>query len=252
MRWNKPFLLLTLAAVIAFVHPAVAQFSATAPDARSGALGGSALFVPGVRQVDIGYRQQFLMPGMADKQLHLQLPTGSLGTAVARYAHNGNADYHEQQLMLGYALRVNEWLHVGVAGRWLHLGTSDPHYRPQQWLAASALLRASLGRSALTFVAGTRPWDEQQRWRLHLQASYRPASSLLTVFELEQEERLRLRMGMEYRLHEMFYFRVGMASHPTLLTFGFGARWQHYSVDLAAEVHSNLGLTPHTTLTLWF
>ena len=252
MRWNKSIAIIAVLAAVAIAQPVRAQFDAIAQDARSGALGGSFVFDPGGRCVSIGYRANYLLEGMADKSLRLQLPVAAMGTVVAGYRHHGDAVYHEQHLALGYAMHVSDWLTMGVAGRYLHVGTADPHYDPQQWLAASALLRASLGRTTLMLWGGTRPWDDRTPWCLHLQAAYRPVSSLLTIIEVEQEERWRLRMGMEYAYRNTVFLRAGAATHPTVLTFGIGLRMKQYAIDLSAEVHSNLGLTPHTSLTLWF
>ena len=239
-------------AAVAIAQPVAAQFNAIAQDARSGALGGSLFFAPAERYISLGYRANYLLGSMADKSLCLQLPVASTGTVVASYLHHGDAVYHEQQFALGYALPVSDKIMVGVGGRYLHLGTSDAHYELQQWLAASVLMRASFGRTTLTFVGGTRPWDDRQRWRMHLQAAYRPTVQLLSLVELEQEERLRLRMGLEYNYRQSLFFRVGAATRPTVLTFGLGVKVKHYAVNVAAEMHSHLGLTPHTSLSLWF
>ena len=71
------------------------------------------------------------------------------------------------------------------------------------------------------------------------------------VAEAESEECTRLRLGMEYAYRRLLFVRAGMATRPTVLTFGFGVRADRYSVDLAADMHSTLGVTPHLTLTLW-
>ena len=216
-------------------------------------MGGSVIYHFDKRYIGLDYRQEFLMAGMADKSLRAMWPTSDVGAVVANYLHHGNVDYHEQQLTAGYAIRVAQWLHVGVAARYLHLGTSDGHYAPQQWLAASALLRTTFADNcAMTFTAGTRPWDNMHPYRLHLQALYRPLPQLLTVVEGESEERMRMRLGMEYCYEGRFFLRTGLATHPMIFAFGIGMRQQHYAIDLAVEVHNSLGLTPHSSLTLWF
>ncbi|MBO7101553.1 MAG: hypothetical protein J6V98_05970 [Bacteroidales bacterium] len=244
---------LLLAAVLTCNHATQAQFIYTTHDARSGAMGGSLIYDLGERCVGLDYRQGFLLAGMGDKSLRLVWPTGRTGAVVAHYQHHGNADYHEQQATAGYAIRAAEWLQVGVAARYLHLGTSDGHYPARQWLAASALLQAAIGdKTTLMLTAGSRPWDSVRPYRLHAQVQYRPLPQLLTVLEAESEECARLRMGMEYCYREQFYLRSGLATRPLLLTFGLGFRQHHYAIDLAVEVHNTLGLTPHTSLTLWF
>ncbi len=233
---------------------ATAQFNTIAQSARSGALGGAFCFDASESSLSLVYRQDFLLASLAAKSIALQWNAGAAGTMVAMYEHNGNIDYHEQQAAAGYVLRVAPWLYVGVAGRYLHLGTSDAYYTPQQWLAASALVQAEVGKStSLTLLAGTRPWDSDQPYRLHFQVGYRPLPILRTLVELEKEDCLRWRFGMEYCYNGQCFLRMGMATQPTVFTFGVGARlWQRYALDLAIEAHNALGITPHLTLMLCF
>ena len=231
--------------------PATAQYtSPIAQGARSGALGGSVLYLPEESGVELGYRRGFMLDALSERSLSLRLRAGS-GGLLAAYSHQGDADWHGQQATFGYGLPLTEWLHAAVALRWLHRGLGDAHYDSHFWLAPSALLQATFGRTTFTLLGGTRPWDEEHPWRLHLQAAYRPLPHLLTLAEVETEEAVRLRLGMEYN-YEAWYLRAGMATRPTVLAFGIGMRQQHLGVDLACEVHSVLGITPQTSLSLWF
>ncbi|MBR4739175.1 MAG: hypothetical protein IK058_04135 [Bacteroidales bacterium] len=248
---NKSFLLLAL--LVALSLPATAQYvSPVAQGARSGALGGSVMSDDTSRGVALDWRQGFRLTALADKTIRLQLPTGTTGLVMAAYSHRGDVSYHEQQLALGYGIRVSPWLRAAVAARWLHRGTDDAHYIARQWLAPSALLQASLKNTSLTLLAGTRPWDDIRPWRLHLQTAYRPLPQLLTLAELECEERTRLRLAMEYIYEDCWMLRAGMATQPVVLTFGLGVHQRHYSVDLAVEMHDALGITPQISLVLWF
>lgn len=156
-------------------------------------------------------------------------------------------------MAVGYALRVTEWLYIGTAARYLNIGTSDVRYNPQQWLGATVFLDARLGdHTSLSLAAGTRPWDARHPYLLHLTASYRPLPQLITVVEAESEERIRMRFGTEYTYRENYFLRTGFSTHPIVLTFGLGLRYQHYIIDLAVEAHNTLGITPLTSITLCF
>ena len=201
--------------------------------------------------VAIGYRHAFLAEAMADKDIDLLLPLSS-GTVAAAYRHHGNLDYHEQQLAVAYAMHVGRGVHVGVAARWLHLGTADPHYEPLSFIGADAMVRfephSSLG---IMLLAGSRPWDERRPWRAHAQLAFRPIASWTTLIEAESEERLRLRAGMQYLYHNSLALRAGFSTAPLALTFGAGFRVGRMQLDLAVETHRWLGITPQTSLMLW-
>ena len=57
---------------------------------------------------------------------------------------------------------------------------------------------------------------------------------------------------MEYTIVEGWLLRSGLATRPVVLTFGVGARGRYGSIDIAVEVHDALGITPQTSLSLWF
>ena len=80
--------------------------------------------------------------------------------------------------------------------------------------------------------------------------AYRPMPQVLTVVEIEKEERMRVRMGMEYDYRGTLFFRAGMATNPMTAAFGVGVRMSRLTVDIGAAVHRVLGITPQTTLTL--
>ena len=248
---SKALLLLALA--VALTVPAAAQYTTPiAQSARSGALGGSFIYDATCSGVTLDYRSGYLLAAMADKTVRLQMAAGTRGTALVAYSHHGNASWHEQQAALAYGMQATPWLHAAVAARWLHRGTGDVHYERHQWLAPSALLQISLGRTTWTMLGGTRPWDDRRPWRWHLQAAYRPLSQWLAIAEVEGEDRTRLRIGMEYAYDGIWFLRAGMATRPVVMTCGIGARCRYGSIDFAVDVHEALGITPQTTLSLWF
>lgn len=230
-----------------------AQFVTVPDDARSGALGGCRVEKASPRYVNVGYRQDFGMSGMATKHIGTGWTFGTGIAAELGYSHFGDADYNEQQLSAVGRMKVDEWIDVGVEGRYCRLAVGDGHYEPQQWMALAAMARVRMGRRLqLSALAGTRPWDTARPWQAHVTVTFRPVEKLLTLVELESEERARLRLGMEYCYGEMLFFRAGMATAPVVLTFGLGVRYRNCVADIAVESHSTLGLTPQISLALCF
>lgn len=242
-----------LALALAMMPVAKAQWNDnTVRDARSGALGGVVLWQPDSCMATLTYRQGYLMAELATRQLWVQQRVGRLGATALGYAYFGSADYSEQQLAVAYGLRVAEGWQVGVAARWLYAGAADAHYEPVHWLAPSALVRMVRGRAAAACWGGLRPWDSARPWRLHVQATYRTRRDVLTLVELESEERWRLRAGMEYMPVPHIALRAGVSTRPLVPAFGVGCRWRCMAADLAAEWHPVLGLTPQISLSLWW
>lgn len=241
-----------VAVLTALCGTSYGQYTSTAHDARSGAMGGCFMADDTLRRVSVSYSQPYLLADMADKGVSVVWPTSRIGTFGAIYRHHGGASYHEQTAVVGYGIQVASWLKAGVAAHYMHVGTDDAYYEAQQWLGASAALQAAVGsRVCVTMVAGTQPWVENSPWRMHVQMAYRPMTQMLTVVGFEKEERMRVRMGMEYDYRGALFFRAGVTTNPMTATFGIGVRMCRLTVDIGAAVHRVLGITPQTTLTLW-
>lgn len=199
--------------------------------------------------VSVSWRQGYTMQGMAVRSLAAGVPLGGTGRLQALYRNSG-ADYREQQAVLGYRMAVAQWLTLGVFGTYSHIGTSDPHYRPQQWIDAGAVALLRAGRTGAYLAAGSRRWDSRRPWMLVAGASWRPVRSLLAVAEVSAMDATRLRCGMEYTYDGRCSARAGFATAPLVLTFGVGYRQARYTIDLSTEVHRTLGLTPQLSLGL--
>ena len=91
----------------------------------------------------------------------------------------------------------------------------------------------------------------QRPWRAHAQVAYRPVSQVLAVVEAESEDRIKIRFGMEYNYSGLLFFRAGFATNPLTAAFGLGVKYRWLSIDIGVETHRVLGMTPHTSLTLW-
>ncbi len=76
---------------------------------------------------------------------------------------------------------------------------------------------------------------------------YAPNPSLGILAEVEKDIRaeLRFRGGMEYSLGEDLQLRLGIATAPTLISFGTGYRiTEKLLFDVAASYHTMLGISP--------
>ena len=203
--------------------------------------------------ITISYRSGFAMEAMATRSINAGWKVGRNGYLGAVYSLFGDTEYNEQQACLTGGMQVEEWLSLGVRGHYCRMQMDDVHYDTRQWMGLSAVARFSIGkRVRLGIEGGTRPWDDIHPWRGLVALEYRPNRGMLSVVQLENEERWRVRLGVEYCYRDHFLFRCGMATAPLLLTFGLGFRSTGYYIDLAVESHNILGLTPQISLGLWF
>lgn len=247
---NKGVSLLVL--LVAAALPAAAQLIPTAQSARQCALGGC--LIPEritSTALSIGWRQGFMVQGMATRQIEVATPIGERWFSTLHYSHFGDAAYHEQQATMAGGVQAARWLTIAIYGIYSHMATNDAHYTPQHWLDAGTALMVNTGNTLDAYIA-----VHSRRWDIHRPAGgragfvYRPIGSLTATAEVSSDDRTRVRCGMEYIYEGRMAARAGLATNPTTMTFGVGYAERHYQIDLATEVHPTLGLTPQITFRL--
>lgn len=199
------------------------------------------------------YRSAFALSEMSTARIDVSFPFGNYGTMKAGYSHLGDAEYAEHQVVAGYSMRLNPQIEAGVEVRYCVQAVSDGHYENRHWLSPTVMTRISFNPRIQSYaVVGTRPWDDDRPWRMHVGVAYRAVNRLLTLVELESEDRWRLRMGAEYGYRQHFFFRAGFATSPLVVTAGVGVSYGRYLFDVSVESHPVLGLTPQFSLAVCF
>ncbi|MCB0639179.1 MAG: hypothetical protein KDC54_21275 [Lewinella sp.] len=194
--------------------------------------------------------QRFLLSEIRQTGAMVALPVtgGALGLSLGYF---GFEAYNEQRVGLAYARLLSPNLQIG--GQLLAFRTQIPEYgsatnvsfelglqarvSPVLWVAARAYnpIRQSV-------IEGE---DLPSLMALGLQ--YRPSNKVSVLVEAEKDIAfpVRVRTGLEYHLIPALQLRLGLATEPFQYTFGLGIQaapgWR---IDLAAQQHQYLGLTP--------
>lgn len=222
----------------------------------------SALAWQSQRGVAVALQAPYALEGFSYKWAALAMPVAT-GSWAASYVHYGGEEYSEQQVSLAYALPVSQRLAAGAALHYLYSGTSDPHYRPQHLLTFSLAMQyrqsdaLSVGFRAYSPVSMSLTAAAEE-FRVpavfNLGVAWHPVADLLAIAELEEVagNRPRLRCGLEYRFLDFLYARAGLATGPAVWCFGAGLHRPVWALDLGAQWHTALGLTPHLSLCYLF
>lgn len=246
-----------------------AQFDFPSMGGRSSALGGCSVALCDAESsldnwasmgglehtvLSLSVRQQFVSEGMGYARFAAAVPVG-FGAWGASLVHYGNSDYNEQQITLAYAIPAGRKVLLAAGLHYLHSATVDPYYNPVNLFTFSLSLqyapskRLTVGFKAYNPFAAELHTDVYMRTpaRFNLGVAYRLIDELLAVVEAEKDlyNEATLRMGVEYHFFEHYAFRVGLNTHPTIYTFGFGMRQRHWGADVSAQLHQVLGMTPH-------
>lgn len=265
-----------LLVALLYATPLFAQFDFPPSGGRSAAMGGASVVlddgmsamgnIVALGEMDramlaLSARQSVGVDGMGYATIGGVKPVG-FGALAALLDYFGNSDYNEERLSLAYAIPMGHAVSFGVAFHYLHSGTSDPYYDPLNRLTFSTALRYSPSKTLVVGFKAFNPVaiesDGNGSPRIpavfNFGVSYWLLDDLLAVGEVEKNlyQRATLRFGLEYSVQEMYFFRVGINTQPAIYTFGIGAKFKDFGVDLAAQFHSALGLTPQLSLQYMF
>ncbi|MEO8088221.1 MAG: hypothetical protein ABI763_15480, partial [Bacteroidota bacterium] len=85
-------------------------------------------------------------------------------------------------------------------------------------------------------------------------ASYRFSEKLSWSIEEEKDidQNAVFKSGLEYHVVDALYLRGGLATNPTLFSFGFGLKIGNLMLDIASTYHQVLGFSPAISLTYRF
>ena len=220
----------------------------------------------GLGNLDGGFAAIALRQSLVSSDMNLYglavatpLPFGGVGLQAQYF---GDADYNEKQLTAAYGMPVNDELSLAVGFHLLHSSTSDPYYDPLLRLTFSLAVQYSplddlvIGFRTFNPVAMVAETNQAVRIAalFNLGVSYRIVNDLMATVEVEKNVYYdaSLRFGMEYLFADYFAARVGAGTAPTFYSFGVAVRLQHLAVDLAAQVHSLLGISPLIALSYNF
>ncbi len=206
--------------------------------------------------VGFHHENKFVLPEFSMHALALSLPVKP-GTIGFSYTYYGYKIYNESKMGLGFGKKFGENFAAGVQLN-LHHNYLEGEYG---------------GRNALSFEGGIqyKPADKITMG-IHLfnptraTISVNNVDTIPTVFragmgflptdrlfiageaEKKLDKDISFKGGMEYRIFESLFLRMGISTAPVRATFGLGYRISKITADVAFTHHQILGFTPHFSL----
>ena len=206
------------------------------------------------------YQNKFSMKELNNVGLAYAHPLKK-GTIALQWSNFGYSLYQENKVGLAYALQLSEKLSGGIQLDYLSTKLGGI-YGSKSVLAGEIGLQAKL-TSKITI--GTHLYNptraklneydkESVPSIMRLGIDYRFSEKVLVIVETEKDidHAAMLKTGLEYQANDKFYFRGGIATGPTLGSFGFGLNMKQYKLDIAASYHQTLGFSPEVSFVYEF
>lgn len=211
-------------------------------------------------QAGVYYQNKFTVSQLSNLGVAYAHPLKK-GTIGVQWSNFGYSLYQENKVGLAYAMQLSEKFSAGVQLDYLNTRLGGI-YGSKSTLAAEVGLQARL-TSKLSIGAHvynpTRSRlnefnNEAVATIMRLGIDYQFSDKVMVVVETEKDVDYvgMLKTGIEYKANEKFYFRAGVATGPTLGSFGFGLNLEQYKLDIATSYHQTLGFSPEISFTYHF
>jgi len=211
--------------------------------------------------IGIDYNQGFFADkNLSTKTAGLAVPTG-WGTLGLNLKYFGYQMYNEQKIGLAYGKQLGKRLAIGVQLDYFRTFIGNDYGSAQAIsfeigfyskltdnLDIGAHIFNPIGAEIGTEYAEKIPVAFKLGLMYHVDEHLR----LATEAEKIQNEKTNYKFGLEYEIGSYFISRIGIATQPTLFTFGFGLRYKKLIFDIGSGYHQTLGFTPAVSLLFKF
>jgi hypothetical protein len=204
----------------------------------------------------IYYESRFTMKELSLKGGAVALPLkfGTFGLSVSSF---GYSLYSESKVGLAYAMKLSEFFRAGVQLNYhnTHFGEGYGNinsFTAEVGIQADITEHLSMGAHVfnVSFTKMTDYNNERIPTILRIGAQYQVGEKAIVAAEVDKNiyDKASFKAGIEYHVTEILYLRGGVGTEPTLASFGFGLKFNHFVVDLASGYHANLGFSPQISL----
>lgn len=253
--------------------PALGSYPEEQPGSRSASLGYA---VTGIadswglfyNQAALGYAEnawvglhhenRFLSPDLSFSALGGIIPVkpGALGVSIKRL---GFSQYNQTQAGIAYGMKLANSFSAGIQINAHHVYIAGEYGSTTAFSAEMGILYSpnqnlSIGLHVFNPTRSKIYAEERMPTVINLGVSYRLSDMVIVVAGVENnvDNKSTFKGGIEFVPIKNLYFRTGMASQPSLLSFGLGYSFSSFTVDLAFTRHEYLGYTPHLSLSYTF
>ena len=197
------------------------------------------------------YENRWMLPETAYKCGAFALPTnfGCLGLSFNQF---GSSKYNENKFGLAYAKDFGRYLQIGLQLDYLLLKIGNDYGKFSAVTFELGIQSQVTDKLRLgTYIFNPVNFSFEQTLNheklpivMRFGMAYQFTKDFIGQCEIEkntEREGVSLRGGLEYEAVKNLYIRAGAQSNPGILTFGVGYAIRFAQVDVAAQLHNELG-----------
>lgn len=203
----------------------------------------------------IYFENRYLVKELSLKSGGFVMPTKS-GTFGLSFNSFGYSLYNESKAGLAYAKKLSERFSAGVQLDYIQTAIGEEYGNKgavtfEVGLMSKVTDQLTVGAHIYNPIQAKLSDYNNERVPANIRfgASYNFSDKALLAAEVSQEtsQKASVKAGLEYHVTEPFYVRAGIASDPSLITFGFGLEMKNFNFDFSSSLHSSLGYSPQVS-----
>lgn len=206
------------------------------------------------------YGDQRYITGIQFYNLSVVAPVQKVGAFGVSLDYFGFSAYNESKIGLAYGRKFGEKVSAGLKFNYLRLAIEENGAAHAFAFDAGIQIQPTKKMRIAAHIYNPvrqiidKEWSETLATAIRLGVSYHPSQKLILALEAEKyiNYQFRLKSGMEYKVAEPFFVRLGGATNPTVFTFGVGTAIKNLQLDFSTSWHLQLGFTPHVSFVYAF
>jgi hypothetical protein len=208
--------------------------------------------------IGVHHENRFITPELSFSALGVLLPvkTGTLGLTLKRL---GFSQFNQTKVGLAYGMQLAPTLSVGIQLNMHHVFIAGEYGSANVFTAEGGILynptpNLSIGLHIMNPTRTEIQKDERIPTIFNLGIAYQLGEMVMVTSGVEKniDTKSSFKAGIEFIPIKKLTFRIGLASNPSLVSFGLGYQISNIQMDLAFSRHEHLGYTPHFSLAYQF
>ena len=198
------------------------------------------------------YHNSFMVKEMNLSSGAIIYPTqmGAFGLTLSSY---GSSNFNTKKIGLGYGKKLSKRISMGLQLDYINIYIADNYgskglFTFELGLLAKATDNINIGAHVFNPIrAKLLDYnDERLPVVMNLGIQWKASDNFTFSAEAESDifDKLVVKAGVEYRIIEMLYARIGLSNNPNIVSFGAGLHLGNFRLDFSSSMHQILGYSP--------
>lgn len=207
-------------------------------------------------EAGVYYENRFMVKELGLKNAAVAIPVkvGAFGLSITNFGYSA---YSENKYSLSYAQAFGKKFSMGVAMDYMTTKIAEGYGSKGVFVAEIGLMAKPLKNLTIgghlfnpAHVKLADYNNERVPTIIRLGLNYAFSKKVTVALENEKDisKKSIFKVGLEYSVVKELYLRAGISTNPNLTSFGFGINLKHFKVDVSANYHQVLGVSPQFSL----